>query len=65
MGRATRREMLNTVKRVAASRQFVERSSEFVGTYRLVLALAFLYKVLQAIFLRVALWKVFISIYKP
>ena len=53
MGRATRRERLNTV---VARRRFVEKSNEFVGTYRLVLALALPYKVLQAVSLRVALW---------
>ncbi len=53
------------VEWVAASRRFVEKWSEFVGTYRLVLALALLFEVLQAVSLRVALWKVFIYIYKP
>ncbi len=52
----------DTKTNAAASRQFVERSSEFVGTYRLVLALALPYE-LQAVSLRVALWKVFY--YKP
>ncbi len=39
--------------------------SAFVGTYRLVVALALLYEVLQAVYLRVVLCKVLIYIYKP
>ena len=37
---------MNIVNWVAASRQFVETSSEFVGIYHLVLALALPYEVL-------------------
>ncbi len=47
-GQDDKREMLNIVEWVVASRQFVD-------IYRLVLALALLYKVLEAVSLRVAL----------
>ncbi len=51
-------EKFKKVKAVAASPLFMERSSVFLDTYRLILAFTRPYEVLQRISLRLALWKV-------